>query len=65
MSLRITDACINCDLCAPVCPNDAIYEGSEIYVIDPAKCDECVGQYDAPQCVPVCPVPCIVAAAKA
>ncbi|MGO3385933.1 MAG: 4Fe-4S binding protein, partial [Acinetobacter guillouiae] len=23
MSLIITDECINCDVCEPVCPNDA------------------------------------------
>ena len=31
----------------------------EIYVIDPSKCTECVGHFDAPQCVEVCPVDCI------
>ena len=33
--------------------------GLEIYEIDPAKCTECVGHYDAPQCRQVCPVDCI------
>ena len=33
--------------------------GLEIYVIDPAKCTECVGHFDTPQCVEVCPVDCI------
>jgi ferredoxin len=28
-------------------------------VIDPAKCTECVGHFDTPQCVEVCPVDCI------
>ncbi len=28
-------------------------------MIDPAKCTECVGHYDEPQCVQVCPVDCI------
>jgi ferredoxin len=59
MALMITDACINCDVCEPECPNDAISQGPEIYVIDPAKCTECVGHYDEPQCVQVCPVDCI------
>jgi Fe-S-cluster-containing hydrogenase component 2 len=27
MSLYITDECINCDVCEPVCPNEAIYMG--------------------------------------
>jgi ferredoxin len=59
MALMITDACINCDVCEPECPNGAITQGPEIYVIDPAKCTECVGHYDEPQCVQVCPVDCI------
>jgi ferredoxin len=33
--------------------------GLEIYEIDPNKCTECVGHYDAPQCRQVCPVDCI------
>ena len=59
MALMITDECINCDVCEPECPNDAIYMGLEIYEINPDKCTECVGHYDAPQCRQVCPVDCI------
>jgi ferredoxin len=59
MALMITDECINCDVCEPECPNGAISQGDTIYVIDPAKCTECVGHYDTPQCVDVCPVDCI------
>jgi ferredoxin len=59
MALMITDECINCDVCEPECPNQAIYLGQEIYEIDPAKCTECVGHFDEPQCVQVCPVACI------
>ncbi|MAF17566.1 MAG: ferredoxin [Marinomonas sp.] len=59
MSLIITDECINCDVCEPECPNEAISQGEEIYVIDPAKCTECIGHYDEPQCQQVCPVDCI------
>jgi ferredoxin len=59
MSLIITDQCINCDVCEPECPNGAISQGPEIYVIDPALCTECVGHFDKPQCVAVCPVDCI------
>ena len=58
MALMITDECINCDVCEPECPNDAIYMGLEIYEIDPNKCTECVGHYDAPLCRQVCPVDC-------
>ena len=59
MALLITDECINCDVCEPECPNDAISQGEEIYVIDPKRCTECVGHFDQPQCVEVCPVDCI------
>jgi ferredoxin len=59
MALMITDECINCDVCEPECPNEAISMGPEIYVIDPGRCTECVGHFDEPQCVQVCPVACI------
>ena len=59
MSLFMTDECINCDVCEPECPNGAISQGEEIYVIDPDLCTECVGHFDTPQCVEVCPVDCI------
>lgn len=59
MALIITDDCINCDVCEPECPNEAIYQGDEIYEIDFNKCTECVGHFDEPQCVEVCPVDCI------
>lgn len=59
MALIITDECINCDVCEPECPNGAISMGEEIYEIDPGKCTECVGHFDEPQCVVVCPVECI------
>jgi ferredoxin len=59
MALWITDECINCDVCEPECPNQAISMGTEIYQIDPGRCTECVGHFDEPQCVQVCPVECI------
>jgi ferredoxin len=59
MALKITEECINCDVCEPVCPNQAIYEGELVYEIDPMLCTECVGHYDIPQCVDICPVDCI------
>jgi ferredoxin len=59
MALIITDECINCDVCEPECPNGAISQGDEIYVIDPNLCTECVGHYETSQCVEVCPVDCI------
>jgi len=60
MSLLITDECINCDVCEPECPNSAISQGEEIYEIDPNLCTECVGHFDEPQCIEVCPVDCII-----
>jgi len=59
MALRITDECISCDVCEPECPNGAIAQGVEIYVIDAHRCTECVGHFDEPQCRKVCPVDCI------
>jgi ferredoxin len=59
MALMITDECINCDVCEPECPNDAISMGEAFYEIDPHKCTECVGHFDEPQCVQICPVACI------
>ena len=41
------------------CPNEAIFMGPEVYVIDPAKCTECIGHHDEPQCQVICPIDCI------
>lgn len=60
MALKITEECINCDVCEPVCPNLAIYQGELIYEINPDKCTECEGHFDEPQCIVVCPVDCII-----
>lgn len=59
MALKINELCVNCDVCEPACPNSAISQGETIYVIDPARCTECVGHFEEPQCVVVCPVECI------
>jgi ferredoxin len=58
MSLKITDECVNCDVCEPACPNNAIYfdEEKNYYQIIPDKCTECVGHFDEPQCSALCPV---------
>lgn len=61
MALLITEECINCDVCEPECPNHAISQGEEFYVIEARLCTECVGHFETPQCVEVCPVDCIVA----
>jgi len=60
MAYMITDECINCGACDPECPNNAISEGNPVYVIDPNLCTECVGYYDEPQCISICPVDCII-----
>ena len=74
MATMITEECINCGACEPECPNTAIYAGgvqyeykgqmhdalsNDFYYIVPEKCTECVGHFDEPQCVAVCPVDCI------
>ena len=56
MATHITEECINCGACEPECPNEAISEGDEVYVIDPALCTECVGFHDSEACAAVCPV---------
>lgn len=59
MALMITAECINCDVCEPECPNQAIYQGEDIYEIDSLRCTECVGHFEQPQCQQICPVDCI------
>ena len=60
MALTITEECIACDACVDECPNEAISEGDPVYLIDVDRCTECVGHYDEPACVAVCPVDCII-----
>ena len=60
MALMITEDCINCDVCEPECPNEAISMGDDVYVIESALCTECVGHFDTSQCIDVCPVDCII-----
>ena len=60
MAIIITDECINCGACEPECPNDAITEGEDIYLIDTSLCTECVGFFDEEQCQAVCPVDCCI-----
>ena len=56
MALLITSRCINCDMCEPECPNQAISLGDAIYEIDVSRCTECVGHYEAPTCQRVRPI---------
>ena len=60
MALLITGDCISCDVCVPMCPNEAISPGVPAYVVNPGLCTECVGAEDEPQCRTVCPVDCII-----
>lgn len=60
MAMLITTDCINCSLCEPECPNEAISPAESAFVIDPEKCTECVGHFDRSQCVQVCPADCII-----
>lgn len=46
-------------MCEPECPNQAINYGETIYEINPDLCTECVGHYDKPTCIEVCPIDCI------
>ena len=59
MSLKINEECIACGACEPECPNEAISSGEPIYVIDAAKCTECVGFAAEPKCQTVCPTQAI------
>lgn len=56
MAYKITEECISCGACEPECPNQAIKEGENLYVIDPARCTECVGAHEASKCKEICPV---------
>lgn len=60
MATMITAECISCGACEPECPNNAISQSEEIYVIDPLLCTECVGFHDFEACAAVCPVDCCV-----
>jgi len=50
MAYKITEECISCGACEAECPNKAIKEGDTTYVIDPAKCTECIGSFDSSKC---------------
>lgn len=49
MAYVITDECVACGCCADACPNEAISEGADKYVIN---ADECV---DCGTCADECP----------
>lgn len=59
MSLKIlADVCIDCGVCEPECPNEAITRNDElaVYEIRTDWCTECVGHYEQSQCQAFCPI---------
>lgn len=57
----VSEECISCGDCAPVCPTRSITEGKVVFHINPNTCNECAGDYDEPQCAAICEVPnCIL-----
>ena len=51
-----TTQCTNCGACEIECPNKAVGERKGLFLIKSEKCTECIGFFDKPQCVVVCPV---------
>ncbi len=41
MAYMINDECTSCGICISECPNDAISEGDDFYVIKPDLCTHC------------------------
>ena len=60
MAKMITEECISCGACEADCPNGAIAQGDTVYLVDWEKCTECVGHFDSPKCLEVCPVDGVV-----
>jgi ferredoxin len=60
MATIITEECINCGACEPECPNAAITQGEDIYLINATLCTECVGFHGEEACASVCPVDCCI-----
>jgi len=56
MAMVIVEDCISCGACEPDCPNTAITAGDSLYIVNPELCTECVGAFDTPKCVELCPV---------
>jgi ferredoxin len=62
MAYMINDNCINCNACSEDCPTDAIRVGNyyEFSKINSDLCTECVGFYESPACLEVCPACAII-----
>ncbi len=54
MAYVITDECTACGACQDECPEEAISEGDEKYIINPDLCTDCGA------CADVCPVEAII-----
>lgn len=54
MAHVITEDCVSCGACQDECPEGAISEGEDRYVIDAELCTDCG------TCVDVCPAEAIV-----
>jgi ferredoxin len=50
VSHRITEECIVCGACLVECPEQAITEGEDRFIVNPEKCSDCG------TCAEVCPV---------
>jgi ferredoxin len=58
MAHKITDECINCGTCVDACPESAISQADDKYVIDAGKCTDCG------TCASECPTEAIAAPEK-
>jgi ferredoxin len=48
------DKCARCGVCEPECPNDAIIQTEDAYIIDAALCTNCEEHHGEPLCEAVC-----------
>ncbi len=56
MACQITELCIGCYNCEPVCPRKAIVEAGGRFIIKAIRCNECRENTGGPRCRLVCPV---------
>ncbi len=54
MTLKIIEECIKCATCEADCPENAISEGEDIFIIDSDSCVDCG------LCISICPVDAII-----
>ena len=60
MSLKINQLGVNCDVCDPVFPNQAVWRGVEIHEIAPTVRTACGGHRDPPHWIEICAVEGII-----